>query len=201
MLEVILHGLLLGFGLILPLGAQNMFVFNQGASQPTYVKALPVVITAILCDTALILMAVLGVSLVVLTFSWLQTLLYGLGMLFLLYMGILFWRNQPGKGEARQAGIAGKQIWFALSVSLMNPHAIMDTIGVIGINSLNYAAEERWVFTISIIAVSAVWFFGLAFAGRQVGKRDVQGRLTGRLNKVSALIMWGLAIYMGSQLL
>jgi L-lysine exporter family protein LysE/ArgO len=29
--EAIFHGILLAFGLILPLGAQNVFVFNQGA--------------------------------------------------------------------------------------------------------------------------------------------------------------------------
>lgn len=30
MLAALLHGIALAFGLILPLGAQNVFVFNQG---------------------------------------------------------------------------------------------------------------------------------------------------------------------------
>ncbi|MCD0801134.1 amino acid transporter, partial [Staphylococcus aureus] len=30
MLQPIVHGVLLALGLILPLGAQNVFVFNQG---------------------------------------------------------------------------------------------------------------------------------------------------------------------------
>lgn len=30
----IIHGIVLAFGLILPLGAQNVFVFQQGALQP-----------------------------------------------------------------------------------------------------------------------------------------------------------------------
>ena len=49
MLQPLIHGLLLG--LILPLGAQNVFVFNQGANQKKISKALPVIITAGLCDT------------------------------------------------------------------------------------------------------------------------------------------------------
>ena len=49
MLQPLIHGLLLALGLILPL-AQNVFVFNQGANQKL-VKALPVIITAGLCDT------------------------------------------------------------------------------------------------------------------------------------------------------
>lgn len=38
MLAALLHGIALAFGLILPLGAQNVFVFNQGASQPQFKK-------------------------------------------------------------------------------------------------------------------------------------------------------------------
>ena len=34
MSEAIIHGIILAFGLIIPLGVQNVFVFNQGASQP-----------------------------------------------------------------------------------------------------------------------------------------------------------------------
>ncbi len=31
MSEAIIHGIILAFGLIIPLGVQNVFVFNQGA--------------------------------------------------------------------------------------------------------------------------------------------------------------------------
>lgn len=58
MLQPIVHGVLLALGLILPLGAQNVFVFNQGANQKKFTKALPVIITAGLCDTFLITIAV-----------------------------------------------------------------------------------------------------------------------------------------------
>ena len=67
MSEAIIHGIILAFGLIIPLGVQNVFVFNQGASQPNIWRA-SVVLTASICDTLLILIAVQGVSLVLLTF-------------------------------------------------------------------------------------------------------------------------------------
>ena len=44
MLQPIVHGVLLALGLILPLGAQNVFVFNQGANQKKFTKVLPVII-------------------------------------------------------------------------------------------------------------------------------------------------------------
>ena len=62
----IAHGVILAFGLIIPLGLQNIFIFNQGATQPNLKKALPSIITASLCDTTLIILSILGVSLLIL---------------------------------------------------------------------------------------------------------------------------------------
>jgi L-lysine exporter family protein LysE/ArgO len=201
-LQAFLHGLALAFGLILPLGAQNVFVFTQGATQPSLARALPVILTASLCDTILIMLAVLGVSLIVLTFSWLKTLLFAAGVLFLLYMGWLTWRSDGQIKNGEQKSLPPKkQIVFAASVSLLNPHAILDTIGVIGTSSLGYAGSEKWVFTLSCILVSFLWFFGLAIAGRMLGTLDKSGRWLKMMNRVSALLIWGVACYMAKQLI
>ena len=55
-----------------------------------------------------------------------------------------------------------KQISFALSVSLLNPHAIMDTIGVIGTSASAYDGSEKIAFTVATISVSWLWFIFLA---------------------------------------
>lgn len=80
-MQAIIHGFILAFGLILPLGVQNVFVFSQGAIQPTKVRAFPAVITAAICDTLLILLAVLGLSLIVYQFEWLRVGLLITGIL------------------------------------------------------------------------------------------------------------------------
>ena len=197
MWEAIIHGFVLAFGLILPLGAQNVFVFSQGAVQPSLWRALPVVLTAAVCDTLLILLAVLGVSLIVLTLSWLKVLLYAAGVLFLLYMGVLTWRSRPSADETQSELFSPKrQILFAASVSLLNPHAILDTIGVIGTSSLAYSGAAKWGFTLSCILVSWMWFLGLCIAGRLAGSLDRSGRLMRGLQIASALIMCGMALYM-----
>lgn len=197
MLEAMLHGFILSFGLILPLGAQNVFVFNQGAVQPTLWRAFPVVVTAALCDAILILLAVLGVSLVVLTVAWLKTVLYAVGVCFLLYMGYLTWRSRPASDPSEAERFSAKrQVMFAASVSLLNPHAILDTIGVIGTSSLSYSGAEKWGFTLACIVVSCIWFFGLCMAGRLAGRLDPSGKLLRGLNMASAVIMWLVAVYM-----
>ncbi|WP_017547518.1 LysE/ArgO family amino acid transporter [Salinicoccus carnicancri] len=201
MTAALIHGIILAFGLILPLGAQNVFVFNQGASQPKFRGAVPVIITASLCDALLILLAVLGVSVIVLTVPVLQMVIFSVGIIFLLYMGWSIWNSAPPGFDKEEAAFpTGKQILFAMSVSLLNPHAILDTIGVIGTSSLSYAGGERVLFTASCIAVSCLWFIGLAVAGRAVGNFDTEGRLLLGINKISALIIWGVAIYLGLQL-
>ncbi|MBN6186630.1 amino acid transporter [Aneurinibacillus sp. BA2021] len=201
MLQAFLHGMVLAFGLILPLGAQNVFVFSQGAAQPTFMRALPVVLTASLCDTILIALAVLGVSLVVLTFTWLKTMLFAIGVLFLLYMGWVTWRSDSHIKNGEQESLPPKkQIAFAASVSLLNPHAILDTIGVIGTSSLTYAGGEKWAFALSCILISYVWFFGLAIGGRMLGTLDKTGRWMKAINRGSALLIWGVACYMAVQL-
>lgn len=200
--EAVIHGVILAFGLILPLGAQNVFLFNQGANQATVWRALPAFFTASLCDTLLILLAVLGVSLLVLSFAWLQWIIFGIGFLFLLYMGWAVWNSTPATDKGTVTPLSPrKQIGFTASVSLLNPHAILDTVGVIGTNSLNYDGVEKGAFTLACIIVSWLWFLGLILAGRWLKQRDRSGVWLRSLNRISALIIWGVAVYIGWSLL
>jgi L-lysine exporter family protein LysE/ArgO len=195
MLAAAVHGFVLAFGLILPLGVQNVFVFNQGASQPSFKRAVPVILTASLCDTILILMAVLGISVLVFNIGWLQTLLLAAGFIFLLYMGLVTWRAEPASdSKEAEAFSPKKQIAYAASVSLLNPHAIFDTIGVIGTSSIAYSGNGKAVFTFACILTSWLWFFLLAFIGRQAGRLGKSSKFMELLNKLSAVIIWGTAI-------
>ncbi|PLS07246.1 LysE/ArgO family amino acid transporter [Neobacillus cucumis] len=197
MVSAAIHGFLLSLGLILPLGVQNVFVFNQGAVQKNLVRVLPVVITASICDTLLISLAVYGVSTVVFGVFWIKSILLLAGVLFLLYMGFTTWRSKPSQNEPSQVSFTPKkQIAFAASVSLLNPHAIMDTIGVIGTSSLSYNGTAKIIFMLSCILVSWIWFFSLALAGKIIGRFDQSGRFILLLNKVSAIIMWGTAVFL-----
>jgi L-lysine exporter family protein LysE/ArgO len=201
MAEAFIHGFILAFGLILPLGVQNVFVFNQGALQKRFIHALPVVLTASLCDTLLITLAVFGVSLVVLGSFWIKTILLSVGIVFLLYMGWSTWKSTPensnNENTTKETFTPFKQIAFSASVSLLNPHAIMDTVGVIGTSSLQYTGAEKIAFAFASILVSWIWFTGLAVVGKITGELDKSGRLMVVLNKISALVMWGAAIYIG----
>ncbi|HFD6395909.1 TPA: LysE/ArgO family amino acid transporter [Staphylococcus aureus] len=188
MLTAIIHGFILAIGLILPLGAQNVFIFNQGANQPKYRYVLPAIITAGLSDSLLII-AVVGVSIIIMSLPVLQAIIYIVGLIFLMYMAWTIWHDKPSTDGEAQIMSPMKQVSFALSVSLLNPHAILDTIGVIGSSAALYSGSNKIAFTIACISVSWLWFFLLAILGKMVGSIDKTGKLLTIINKISSIII------------
>ena len=99
------------------------------------------------------------------------------------------WTEKPSNIEEIEPMPAKKQILFALSVSLLNPHAIMDTVGVIGTSASVYDGYDKVVFSLATISVSWIWFVFLAILGRITGKIDKSGKYIVILNKVSSVIV------------
>lgn len=192
--KIIFEGFILALGLIVPLGIQNLFVFNQGAIQKSFVRVLPVIITTSICDTLLIVLGVLGLSIVLVTNQWLISSVFLVGFLFLMYMGWVNWKAKPVNIEIDKNNYkvlsVKKQVLFATSVSLLNPHAYLDTIAVIGTNSLYYQGLNKVVFTLSSISVSWIWFLGLALAGKFSVEIDKSGKFSCLINKGAAIIIW-----------
>ncbi|MBX6352045.1 MAG: LysE family transporter [Thermoflavifilum sp.] len=201
-----LHGFLLAFGLILPIGMQNGFILMQGALHRSFRNALPAVLTAALCDTLLIAVAVLGVSAAALHVAWIRYTFGVVGIAFLIYMGVSTWREQdpPQEAATTEAAEADSSPWparrqmgFSASVSLLNPHALMDTLAVIGGSAAAYTAwREKLAFGAACAAVSWVWFFGLCIAGHLAGRAALQRASFAWLRRISAVMMWGSAVYL-----
>lgn len=186
----------------MPLGVQNVFVFNQGARNRRWTGALPTVLTAAVCDSLLIFLAVNGVSTVVLRSPGIKTIISGVGVLFLLVIGYMTWKS-PVVSIREEGGDWGskRQILFAASVSLLNPHAIIDTIGVIGSSSLAYGGVGQRFFTGGCLLNSWLWFFGLMFLGHRIGTLRQSDVILKWLNRLSAVIIWGCAILLGMSIL
>lgn len=202
MIQAFLYGIILSFSLIMPLGVQNMYIFNQGANQSHFLNAWPAVVTAALCDTILILLAIFGVSITVLTVPWLKNIILSVGLVFLTYMGWSAWHAKSiVRSESQKSATAKRQMLFAASVSILNPHALLDTTAIIGTNSLQFMGREKLVFTLACITVSYIWFFSLSAAGHYLKRRDTTGRAILKINQVSAIIMWIVAIYLGFELI
>ncbi|MEG6584248.1 LysE/ArgO family amino acid transporter [Dendrosporobacter sp. 1207_IL3150] len=195
-MQAFIHGVILAIGLILPLGVQNLFVFNQGVTQPSFFRALPAIITASMCDTLLILISVHGISLLLLSFGFLKIIMAAFGAVFLCYIGWLTWNNTAVNNDRDKKSLSSKQqIIFAVTVSLLNPHAILDTIGVIGTSSVNYQGDDKLLFTAACIIISWAWFFFLAILGRGLGSQNWFIQYYEVINRFSAILIWGSAVY------
>jgi L-lysine exporter family protein LysE/ArgO len=146
----------------------------------------------------LILLAVLGVSVIVFSFAWMKTTLVIAGFIFLIYMGVVTWRSTtPVTSSTASERISlAKTVSFTVMISLLNPHAILDTIGIVGVSSLSYQGYAKLAFTAACVMVSWIWFFTLAYLGRFVGLRDKSGSLVKLFNRISACVMWGAALYL-----
>src|SRR5690606_13808575 len=87
-------GLALGLALIVPIGAQNVFVFGQGVALGMP-RALWAVIGAGLCDTLLIVLGATGTSALLHSVPGLRPAMLIGGALFLTYLGIRSLRAKP----------------------------------------------------------------------------------------------------------
>lgn len=198
MVLAFVHGFLLALALILPLGPQNTFVMSQGTTHRQYRRTIPVVLTAALSDTVLIVAAVLGVSLVLSALPALKEALTVLGIIFLVWMGWQSWRTPIHVGASDDAAMAywtlRRRILHTLRASLLNPHAIMDTVVVIGGGAALYSAPaEKIAYALAAVLVSWAWFFVISLAGRAFGRLRDQARTLRWINRTSAGIMWVIA--------
>lgn len=202
MIQAFFYGVILAFSLIMPLGVQNMYIFNQGASQHRFIDAWPAVLTAAICDMILILLAIFGISITVLTIPVLKNVMLIIGVIFLVYMGWTTWHAKNFTRNENQRPCSSKrQIVFAASVSILNPHALLDTTAVIGTNSLQFMGREKLVFALACIIVSYIWFFSLSAAGHYLKRRDTTGRAIAKINRISTMIMWTVALYLSYELI
>ncbi len=209
MVIAFLHGFMLALALILPLGPQNTFVISQGATNRQYRQTLPVVFTAAMSDTVLIVFAVLGVNVVLVAVPALQDILTVLGIFFLVWMGIQSWRapvvNNLSDDKIGAYWTLKRRVGHAWRTSLLNPHAILDTVVVIGGGAAIYVhPAQKIAYTVAAVTVSWLWFFLLSMAGRFLGRLRNQGRTLRWINRSSSGIMWVIAaryiIQLGSYL-
>lgn len=193
-----LQGFLVALALILPLGPQNTFVISQGATHTQYRHVLPVVITAALSDSILITGAVMGVSLVLLALPALKTALKLLGVIFLVWMGWQTWRHSEHSAMDHNDLMAywtiARRIKHTMRASLLNPHAIMDTVVVIGGGAAVYgSASDKIAYALAATMVSWGWFFAISWLGRGLGRLNHRERVLRWLNRLSASLMWTIA--------
>ncbi|MBU1039845.1 MAG: LysE/ArgO family amino acid transporter [Proteobacteria bacterium] len=199
----LLQGFGLSFGLIVAIGAQNVFVLTQGARghRPWLVAG---VCTA--CDALLIFVGVGGVGLAAAKAPLASGLLALAGVLFLAVYGLRAFHNalrgeSLGLAAEAQMPSLGAIVLTALGVSLLNPHALLDTVVLIGGLSARLDASGRFSFGLGAALASGCWFFSLSLGGRLLAPVLRKPGAWRVLDALVCLTMWGLAVGLGKDVL
>ncbi len=69
------------------------------------------------------------------------------------------------RDETRVTGL-GRVLAATLAVSLLNPHAWLDTVVMLGSISGQFPGNGRYLFGLGAVSASFIWFFTLGFGGR-----------------------------------
>jgi L-lysine exporter family protein LysE/ArgO len=192
---IFINGLALSIGLIVAIGAQNAFLLNRALrNQHQYAVALFCSIT----DASLICIGIFGMSSLVQAQPELLLWITWGGVLFLFIYGVLSFKAAARNKNMKEEHIASeyslmKAIAVAASVSLLNPHAYLDTVVLLGGISSQYVGSEKIWFGLGAVSASFMWFFGLAWGARwlmPMFKKPMAWRV---LDGLIGIIMWSIA--------
>lgn len=203
MTTIFLQGFFLQASLILALGAQNIFILNSGLRRQRHLLA---AFVSSVCDTVLIFVGVLGIATFFVQFPILKIGLGVIGVVFLLYYGVLKLKEAK-KGikitqSSAQTTTVKQTILTSLGFSLLNPHVYLDTVVLIGGYSSKFSQiTERFYFGAGASSFSTIWFFGLALLA-SFGSRLLHNPRAMRIvSLISGLVLIVLAVKLGADVL
>jgi L-lysine exporter family protein LysE/ArgO len=166
-LPAFLKGFVLSAGLIVAIGAQNMFVLRQGLKRQ---HVLPIVLFCALADATLIVAGVSGLGGVLALIPGLSLVLSLGGAAFLSWYGISALRRAASPSVLAVDHEAGMTLGAALAgtaaFTFLNPHVYIDTVMLMGAVGASLPALERPLFMTGAALASLVWFSSLGFGAR-----------------------------------
>lgn len=198
-----LAGLGLGLSLIIAIGAQNVFVLRQGLRRE---HVLLVVAICAVSDAVLIAVGVSGIGAAAGAAPWLVTAARWAGAAFLVAYGALAARRavrSGGHGLEEGGGLAAvsparrtstaRTAVTCLALTWLNPHVYLDTVFLLGSVATTHG-DGRWVFAAGAAAGSVMWFAGLGYGSRYLGRWLAGERAWRILDAAIAVVMVAIGV-------
>lgn len=188
-------GFLLSGALIAAIGAQNLFVLQQGLRRE-HVGA--IVLFCGSADALLIAAGVAGMGAFLAAIPQLAAALACAGAAFLFVYGCKAFRRMAEPGAMTATGAQPRPLQRALATAaaftFLNPHVYLDTVLLMGTAGAGHAPELRGIFVLGAATASFLWFAGLGFGARllaPVFARPASWRI---LDGLVGVTMWVLAL-------
>nr|WP_019277482.1 LysE/ArgO family amino acid transporter [Vibrio coralliilyticus] len=189
--------------MIIPIGAQNAYVLNQGIKRNHHLT------TATICsvlDVIFISLGIFGGGAVLSQNETLLTVVTLGGIAFLTFYGLLSVKSAMQTNRAseskRQVVERGRRavILGALAVTVLNPHLYLDTVVILGSIGGQFEGQDRISFALGTIMASFVWFYTLSIGAAKLGPTLSRPRVKQGIDIVVAIMMFTIALMLINEL-
>ncbi len=200
---ILLQGFGLGATMIIPIGAQNAYVLNQGIKRHHHLT------TATICsllDVLFISLGIFGGGAILSQNEILLTSVTLGGIVFLSVYGIMSLRSAfsstAQQESADQITARGKRavVLGALAVTVLNPHLYLDTVVILGSIGGQYEGHDRIAFAIGTILASFAWFYSLSLGAAKLGPTLSKPKVKKGIDIAVALMMFVIAFILAQGL-
>lgn len=169
LLPAFTKGFVLSAGLIVAIGAQNMFVLRQGLKRE---HVGPIVLFCATADAVLIVAGVNGLGAALNLIPGLSLGLSLGGAAFLSWYGIQALRRATHPAmlvvDDRPSIALGAALAGATAFTFLNPHVYIDTVMLMGAVGASLPPAQRPAFMIGAVTASLTWFATLGYGARLI---------------------------------
>lgn len=190
--------------MIIPIGAQNAYVLNQGIKRNHHLT------TATICsvlDMIFISLGIFGGGAILSQNEILLTSVTLGGIAFLSFYGLLSLKSafkpeseSESKGEIVARG-RRTVILSALAVTVLNPHLYLDTVVILGSIGGQFEGHDRIAFALGTILASFVWFYTLSIGAAKLGPTLSKPKVKKTIDIAIAMMMFTIAYILASELI
>ena len=189
-------GFFTGLSLILAIGAQNIFVIEQG------LKKQFVFVVCIICSISDLLLIFLGIFL----FHYFNNLFTPLielilNILLLLFLVNFIWLKIKTNNieikidEKKSKKHLFNTIYKTLGFTYLNPHVYSDTVFFLGNFSKDFLIEQKYLFGIGATISSFIFFFVLGYLSKYLSNYLKSKKIWKIINLIIIIFMSFLAFY------
>ena len=201
-MSFLLLGFFTGFSLILAIGAQNIFVIEQGLKKEF------VFIVCLICTISDFILIFLGIFLFHYFNNFFTPLVeLILNILLLLFLINFIWgKIKVNNREIKLELKVGKKhlfktIYKTLAFTYLNPHVYSDTVFFLGNFSKNFIVEQKYFFGIGASISSLIFFFFLGYLSKYLSNYLLSEKVWKIINIIIIIFMSFLAFYILNNIL
>ena len=195
-------GFFTGLSLIFAIGAQNVFVIEQG------LKKQFVFIVCLICTISDFFLIFLGIFLFHYFDSFFTPLIELIfNILLLLFLLNFIWgkikeNKKEIKIDSSNIRISFfKTVYRMLGFTYLNPHVYSDTVFFLGNFSKNFLVSQKYLFGIGASMSSLIFFFVLGYLSKYLSNYLKNYKIWKIINLIIILFMFCLALYVLTNIL